>query len=131
MLPFLSAAIHHPHYGNFQHWSLYLHTDSEDLIFEVDGEHPNFQKVISNGKPSDTDTFIEYVFLCEIGEPDIPTIKMVVDNARVDNETLEWDCQDFVLEILEGCEMEGIMDDEEVDYYEAKDVLKSRRGPMI
>ncbi|PYI00588.1 hypothetical protein BO78DRAFT_39566 [Aspergillus sclerotiicarbonarius CBS 121057] len=130
-LPFLTVAIYHPRYGNFQHWALHLHSDTEDLIFEVDGEHPSFQKAMSCGIPSDNLTFIESVFVCQIGSPDIPTVKAIVDATLVDNETLEWDCQDYVLDILEGCEEEAVLDEEDADYAEAMEILRSRRGPIL
>ncbi|GKZ59209.1 hypothetical protein AnigIFM49718_005071 [Aspergillus niger] len=107
--PYVAVAIYHPRYGNFQHWALHLHSDTEDLIFEVD----------------------ESLFVCQIGSPDIPTVKNVVDATPVDNETLEWDCQDYVLDILEGCEREAVLEDEDADYAEAMEILRSRRGPIL
>lgn len=131
MRPYLAVAICHPRYGNFQHWALHLHASDQDYIFEVDGEHPTFQKVTSSGKPSDSDTFIKSIFVSEVGDPDIPTIKAIVDAAHVDNETLEWDCQEYVLDILEACEQEAVLDEDDVYYMEAKEALKRKRGPMI
>ncbi|KAL3479654.1 hypothetical protein BJX99DRAFT_66836 [Aspergillus californicus] len=127
----LFVAFYHPRYGNFQHWALHLHTDSEDLIFEVDGEHPCFTKATTHGKPTDSDTLIESLFVGDIGIPDSPTVKQIVEEARVDNETLEWDCQDYVLEILEACEREAILEEYDMDYAEVKQILRSRRGPML
>ncbi|THC99154.1 hypothetical protein EYZ11_001329 [Aspergillus tanneri] len=45
MRPHLSVPFYHPRHGNFQHWAIHLHTSAQDLIFEVDGEHPGFRKV--------------------------------------------------------------------------------------
>lgn len=131
MHPHLAVAFYRPRYGNFQHWALHLHTPAEDLVFEVDGEHPAFQKATSHGRPCHADGFIESLFVCEIGEPDIPTVKALIAQAIVDNETLEWDCQEYVLDILEACENEGILDDTNEDYLEVKQMLKDRRGPML
>ncbi|KAL4952035.1 hypothetical protein BDW69DRAFT_195982 [Aspergillus filifer] len=116
--PFLSVAIYRPRYGNFRHWALHLHTDTEDLIYEADGEHPSFTKAASFGKPTDNESFIEAFYVGEIGTPDIATVKRIVEEAGIDNETLEWDCQDYVLEILEACEREA-------------EILRHKRGPML
>ncbi|KAJ0420286.1 hypothetical protein BJY00DRAFT_301684 [Aspergillus carlsbadensis] len=129
--PSLSVAIFQPRYGNFQHWALHLHTDQEDLIFEVDGEHPSFTKVTSPAKPTDSNTLIESLWVGEIGIPDVATVKRIVAQARVDNEALEWDCQEYVLEVLEACEREAILEDDDLDYAEIKQILKSRRGPIL
>ncbi|KAL3488627.1 hypothetical protein BJX62DRAFT_239849 [Aspergillus germanicus] len=128
--PSLFVAIFQPRYGNFQHWALHLHTDHEDLVFEVDGEHPSFTKVTSPAKPTDSNTLVETLWVGEIGIPDIATLKQIVDEARVDNETLEWDCQEYVLEILEAREREAILEEDDLDYAESKQILKSRRGPI-
>lgn len=129
--PYLAVAIHRPRYGNFQHWALHLHTATSSTIYEVDGEHPHFQKVTSAGHPRDSETFIHSIFVSEVGEPDIATIDAIVDAARVDNETLEWDCQEYVLEILEACEEEGVLDERDGEYWEAREGLRERRGPMV
>jgi hypothetical protein len=101
------------------------------LIFEVDGEHPSFQKVTSHGKPSDSGTFIKSLFVSEIGNIDVPTVKAVIEDARVDNETLEWDCQEYVLEILEACEQEAVLDEEDAGYVEIMEYLKEIQGPLL
>jgi hypothetical protein len=130
-LPSLSVGIYLPRYSNFQHWTLHLHTDLEDLIYEVDGEHPSFTKVTSLGNPTDKPSLIESLHVGEIGIPDIATVKRIVDEASVDNETLEWDCQEYVLEILEACEREAVLEEEDPDYAEVKEILLQKRGPML
>ncbi|KAE8377065.1 hypothetical protein BDV26DRAFT_264378 [Aspergillus bertholletiae] len=130
-MPTLYVAIYHPRYGNYQHWALHLHTATEDLIFEVDGEHPSFQKMTSRGKPSDSDSLIMSLLVGEIGDPDVPTVKAAVGAARVDNETLEWDCQEYVLEILGACEQEAVLDEDDEHYVEVMKFLKSKRGPIL
>ncbi|KAL4919571.1 hypothetical protein BDW62DRAFT_37266 [Aspergillus aurantiobrunneus] len=126
--PFLSVAIYRPRHGNFQHWALHLHTDFEYLIYEADGEHPSFIKATSVGNPTDNKSFIGSFYVGEIGIADIATAKRIVDEARVDN---EWDCQDYVLEILEACEREAVLDEEDLDYAEVKEIPRQKRGPML
>ncbi|KAE8147335.1 hypothetical protein BDV25DRAFT_160572 [Aspergillus avenaceus] len=130
-MPTLSVAIYHPRYGNYRHWALHLQTPTESLIFEVDGEHPSFTKVTSSGNPLESDTCIELLPVSDIGDCDVPTVKAVVGAARVDNETLEWDCQEYVLEILEELEEAAVLDERDRDYESVKEDLKARRGPML
>ncbi|RAL06734.1 uncharacterized protein BO97DRAFT_419195 [Aspergillus homomorphus CBS 101889] len=131
MSPYLAVAIFHPRYGNFQHWALHLHTDTEDHLFEVDGEHPGFTEVSSHVHPRDIPMYIQSNRASAVGNVDVPTIQAVVDATPVDNETLEWDCQDYVLEILEGCEREAVIDDDDADYVEAMEILRNKRGPIL
>ncbi|KAE8135360.1 hypothetical protein BDV38DRAFT_252672 [Aspergillus pseudotamarii] len=130
-MPALYVAIYYPRYGNYQHWALHLHTTNKDLIYEVDGEHPSFRKVTSRGKPSDSDSLIMSLLVSEIGDPDVPTVQEAVEAAHVDNETLEWDCQEYVLEILAACEQEAVLDTDDEHYVEVMKFLKSKRGPTL
>jgi hypothetical protein len=49
----------------------------------------------------------------------------------VDNETTEWDCQDYVLEILDNLEEEFVLDSDDEDYIDARQTLKDKRGAIV
>ncbi|KAL4792615.1 hypothetical protein BDV19DRAFT_391920 [Aspergillus venezuelensis] len=86
-----------------------------DATSAADGEHPSFTKAASLGKPTDNESFIEAFFVGEIGTPDIATVKRIVEEARIGNEMLERDCQDYVLEILEACDREAFLEEQDPD----------------
>ena len=55
----------------------------------------------------------------------------IVEKATVDNETTLWNCQDYVLEIIEELEKKCIIDHEEESYQKAIKYLEKQYGPMI
>ena len=63
-----------------------------------------------------------------MAERDLEAIKKVIAGTEVDNETLEWDCQDYVLEILDNLEVECLIDDDDETYKKQKAKPKSKRA---
>lgn len=43
----------------------------------------------------------------------------------------EWDCQDYVLEILDNLEEEFVLDRDDEDYIEARQILMDKRGAIV
>ncbi|KAL4937931.1 hypothetical protein BDV06DRAFT_65296 [Aspergillus oleicola] len=58
-------------------------------------------------------------------------MKRIVEEARTVNETLEWDCRDYVLQILEAYEREAVLEKQDPDYAETKETYARKRGPML
>ncbi|KAI9655413.1 MAG: hypothetical protein M1829_000649 [Trizodia sp. TS-e1964] len=54
-----------------------------------------------------------------------------MDSAEVDNETLDWNCQDYVLESLDKLSEECILDEDDEDYVEGVKKAKEKYfGPL-
>lgn len=131
MSPHLYVVFYRPRYGNYQHWALQLENDEDSIIFEVVGQHPVFERNVSGIKPEKSLNFIKKLYVGVISEGDIPTVKSAVESVPVDNETTEWDCQDYVLEILDQLQDEYILDEDDEDYQEARKELRSKRGAIL
>ena len=99
--PKLYVVLYRPRYGNYQHWALYLQTDSDNLIFEVTGSHPNFIYNAVKADPTRSRTFVKVVFMDTVSSDNIATVQNVARTTKIDNETVEWDCQEYVLDVLE------------------------------
>lgn len=65
-----------------------------------------------------------------IGKNDIDTVKQIVETVVVDNEVFEWDCQEYVLDMLDRLE-EYVLDCDDEDYRDAREILRDRRGAML
>jgi len=107
------------------------------LIFDVKGRHPNFRRSERQANPRNSRSYIKSIYLAEVREDDIKAFKEAVAATKVDNETSEWDCQDYVLEILDKLEAECLIvdddddgddDDDEGTYKKRKEKLKSMRA---
>ena len=54
--------------------------------------------------------------IADINEQDISELKKVVSKVNVDNEMTEWNCQDYVLEVLKALKEECIIDEDDTHY---------------
>jgi hypothetical protein len=72
---------------------------------------------------------LESIDLGEFANRDLEEFKKAVEATAVDNETVEWDCQDYVLEILDKLGEECIIDEEDRTYKKQRRKLESKRGP--
>jgi len=71
------------------------------------------------------------IFMDSISPKDIATVQRVAETTAVDNETVEWDCQEYVLDMLETLEKECVVDEDDGYYKTAKTGLKERRGAIV
>lgn len=67
----------------------------------------------------------------QIRKADVKTVKRTAETVSVDNETVEWDCQDYVLDILDNLEDEFILDRDDEDYRDAREILREKRGAIL
>lgn len=67
----------------------------------------------------------------QIRKADVKTVKQTAETVSVDNETVEWDCQDYVLDILDNLEDEFILDRDDEDYRDAREILREKRGAIL
>lgn len=126
----LYVVFYRPRYGNYQHWALYLE-GTEHTIFEVTGSHPNFEKKEVKANPSNSGSYLSKLYVGTISETDIVTVRQCVAAVEVDNATTEWDCQEYVIDILDKLEAELVLDEDDEEYKNAREDLKEKRGAVI
>ena len=119
-----------PRYGNYEHWALYLADDAEPLIFEVVGSHGTFKPNIVKAKPENSARYVGRQFVDNVNIGDIPEMRNAIKACAVDNETVEWDCQDYAIEALEKLAEECVIDEEISTFKRAMRALKDRRGAV-
>ncbi|KFY26470.1 hypothetical protein V493_04073 [Pseudogymnoascus sp. VKM F-4281 (FW-2241)] len=101
-MPRLYIAMYEAGTGNYEHWALCLDDGGGvPTIFEVSGEHGTFEKSAVQDEPRNRLRHKRNIAVGEVNERDIPELLKVIDDAKVDNDTTEWNCQDYVIEILE------------------------------
>jgi hypothetical protein len=84
-----------------------------------------------NAEPETSGSFTGKLFVGTISDSDIQRVKDTAKSVPVDNETVEWDCQDYVLEMLDQLQEDYVLDEEDEDYQEARKELRSKRGAII
>lgn len=131
MSPKLFVVFYRPRYGNYLHWALHIENGDEHQILEVDGEHPQFEYNTFMEDPNTSNTFLRQLFVAVLGEGDIERVKSAARSVPVDNETVEWDCQDYVLEVLERLQEDLVLDKDDADYIEVREILMEERGGIL
>ncbi|THZ71420.1 hypothetical protein D6C84_10257 [Aureobasidium pullulans] len=129
----LFIAIYKPLEGNYYHWALHLQTP-HPLVFEVTRSHPSFSPQLSHETPetsSRRDRLVECISVGDIEIVDLEQLKEKINVQHVDNETVEWNCQDYVLEALESLVEECIVDGDYEVYVDGVERTKRKYyGPM-
>lgn len=110
-------------HGNYDHWALFLKCQEERIIFEVTGQHPDFTRNTIQSEPGRSQRHKKSVLVAEIRKSDVTELKKLMKDQKVDNDTMDWNCQDFVLEALDTLREECIIDDDDQTYEEARQQL--------
>ncbi|MCJ1230280.1 hypothetical protein MMC12_006952 [Toensbergia leucococca] len=129
-MPKLHVAMYRPAVGNYEHWALYFENRSEHKIYEVTGEHPHFKPNVIPGKPTSTNRHRRTIFVSDINETDIPEFEKAISAVKPQNSISHWNCQDYVIEVLEKLEEECVVDEDNKAYISAKKQVKKHYGPL-
>jgi hypothetical protein len=78
--------------------------------------------------PENSADVLESIYLGEVADRDFKKFEDIIAATEVDNETVEWDCQDYVLEILDNLEEERVIDGDDKTYKKQKNKLKNKRA---
>ena len=127
----LFVVFYQPRYGNFLHWALHIENGEEHHIIEVDGEHPQFRRNMFMENPKETSAFLREFFIAVLGEDGVERVKSAAQSVPVDNETVEWDCQDYVLDILDKLQEDFVLDKDDEDYMDVREILMEERGGSV
>ncbi|ORX94401.1 hypothetical protein BCR34DRAFT_499289 [Clohesyomyces aquaticus] len=118
----LYVAIYKPRGGNVHHWALWLEGSGWSHLFEADGDPGQYElKERTNTQPSASSRHKTNVFVAQIDD-----INGFTENARgckPKKDSAAWDCQEYVMEVLEAANLDGILGD--YDYQRIKDHLES------
>ncbi|KAM0714519.1 hypothetical protein Q7P37_009815 [Cladosporium fusiforme] len=129
-MPKVYIAVYRPRDGNYYHWALYVKS-TPSKIFEVTGSHPNFERNIVQAKPESTNRHVENIEVGDVSEGDMSEFYSIMRRVEVDNETVDWNCQDYVVEALEALVEECVIDEDDEDY--KKGIRKAKKkyyGPQ-
>ncbi|KFY44761.1 hypothetical protein V494_01331 [Pseudogymnoascus sp. VKM F-4513 (FW-928)] len=132
-MPRLFIAMYEAGTGNYEHWALCVDGDGDNAptIFEVSGEHGTFAKSAVQDEPESRLLHKRNIAVGEVNERDMPELLKVTDDAKVDNETTEWNCQDYVIEILETLYEECIIDEDDEEFKRGMKKVKDKYfGPL-
>ncbi|PGH13675.1 hypothetical protein AJ79_03524 [Helicocarpus griseus UAMH5409] len=113
-----------------KHWNLFIDApgEADKTTIQLLGARQRYFRDVRT--PSDAralDSLIEACNLCEIDASMIEAVKNIAWDTPVRNEEADYSCQDFVLDVLERLEAEGIINGENGDYKRNKEIVKTKR----
>lgn len=71
------------------------------------------------------------IFLDNVHSRDTAMVQNIAATTKIENDIVNWDCQDYVLEMLEKLEEECIVEVEDETYKDAKKELMEKFGPRV
>ncbi|OJJ42143.1 hypothetical protein ASPZODRAFT_137455 [Penicilliopsis zonata CBS 506.65] len=72
-------------------------------------------------------TISELIHMCDVPASNITAIKEAARNAPIHNEHPGYNCQDYILELLDDLEKEGIIDETDPDYQMKKELVTAKQ----
>lgn len=132
----LNVLICKPEFGDYHHWAVQLDNLStgDGTIFEVQGAYPSLDfttyqcrrfyyplKIIQTIRIKDF----------PLSMPAFGAISQAIENqVPIQDRAVHWNCQDYVLDVLNMLEQEWWLEDDDPDYIQIRRKLKSMHGPM-
>jgi hypothetical protein len=105
------------------HWTFCAENGKVSFIYEAIGQHGIFTRNTLRIVPGRS---VESVHLTTVNDQDFEEFEKTIAATEVENETVEWDCQD----ILNNLEDECIVDRDDKTYQKQKQKVKKKRGAM-
>lgn len=104
--------------GVYKHWSLFIEgpTDLEKTILHIMGSSTRYRFEMRNSNARDSATLFELVYLCHVDNSKISAIKDAARNMVIHNEAPGYNCQDYILELLDELEEKKIVDRSNASY---------------
>ena len=124
----LHVAFHHDE-GVYKHWGLFMDgpTNTDKIVLQIMGSSTNYRFDPITSDPRESDTLEELIHLCDVPVSKINAIKDTARNAPIHNEYPGYNCQDYILELLDDLEAKRIIDGKDVSYKKKKGVVQNKQ----
>ncbi len=118
--------------GGIKHWKLGIHDEdgSSDLC-DIIGDPGNWTPRHKQQNPRNSSNYIGNTILCDLkdGYTKDHVLSIVQGiNAGLNSKSSSYQCQSYVLEILDGCVNNGLIDANDPDYIEGREEVDGNFG---
>lgn len=127
----LTVAIYRPREGNFDHWAFctYNKQTKEYRIYQVEGLANQLCATVLPKNPEGSDRLIKKILVGHTRESDTNKASEAIQGVQIQTEVSSWDCQEYVIDIMDSLEEVGILGS--FPKYEAvKKAIKKMRGDI-
>lgn len=90
------------HGSMYRHWAFYIDDDTNPTILQVKGSpgHRRYEE-LNHQNPAPDESLYEMQQVGTISKSQIKAVKAFAEGLEVKNTQLSWNCQDWVLEMIE------------------------------
>ncbi|OJD16821.1 hypothetical protein AJ78_03064 [Emergomyces pasteurianus Ep9510] len=116
--------------GVYKHWLLFIDgpTEAEKFILQAMGSSGQYRFEMENLDAHKLLNLSEMVHLCDVDTSEISAITDAAKTAIViRNEYPGYNCQDYVLDLLDGLEEKNIIDAKDENYRKSKEIVKGKQ----
>lgn len=115
--------------GVYKHWSLFINgpTDAEQIILHVMGSSTRYRFEMRTSDARKSASLSELIHLCDVPVSKIGSIKDAAGKAPIHNQYPGYNCQDYVLELLDDLETKNVIDGKDAKYKNKKKVVKDKQ----
>ncbi|KAJ5688702.1 hypothetical protein N7462_003094 [Penicillium macrosclerotiorum] len=118
-----------PGEGAFNHWGLFIDgtTDQDKALLQVKGSDGQFKYEPETRDARQSEGLIELFYLCHVGVIKVEEIKAAADQATIYNDIPGWNCQDYVIDLLEELQEKAIMGNQNQDFEKQMVLLRGKQ----
>ena len=115
--------------GVYKHWGIFIDEpqEAEKLLLHVKGSDGRFRYEPEMKDARRSRSLVELVYLCDVDVAKTSSIKTVASKVPVHNEIRGWNCQDYVLDLLDALEDGAIVNNQDAGYKKQKNLVRGKQ----
>jgi hypothetical protein len=115
--------------GVYKHWGVFIDAPKEEdkILLQVTGSDGRFRYELETRDVRKSEKLVELFPLYDVDLAKINSIKSIASQVTVHNEIRGWNCQDYVLDLLEALEKEAIVNNTDASYKKQKSLLHGKQ----
>ncbi|QKX55091.1 uncharacterized protein TRUGW13939_02183 [Talaromyces rugulosus] len=119
--------------GVYKHWAFFIDgpTDTQKNVLNIMSSSTQYRFERRHGNEHESEILSKIVYICEMEESKIKTTVKIAKTAVIHNEYPGYNCQDYVLEMLDTLEENGVIDGSDENYKKKKEIVKSKQEGLI
>lgn len=125
----LHVVIYRPREGNYFHWAFHTYNTKSDehQVFQVEGLENELERTVLTFNPESFMRVVRQILVGHMREIDLKQAAQAIEEVEIQNEVATWDCQDYVIDIMDALDDIGLLGS--FRKYEAvKKAVKKMRG---
>jgi hypothetical protein len=117
----------------YKHWAFFVDgpTNAQKIILNAMGSSTRYYFEMTNTNARDSKILSELVYLCDVDASEIGRIIEAGKNAIIHNEFPGYNCQDYVLELLNDLESKRIIDGADANYQKHKAAVQAKQEGLV